>query len=219
MSTATIKPTPVTAKEFETFEPDQRYELIEGALHSMPPPPGYEHGLLTAEFSLEAGGFVRLHNLGKCFAAETRFVIEHNPDTAIGPDWAFIAKDRLPKRTLKGFAPIAPDALLEVRSPIDRSRELEDKIECWLKAGVRLVWELDPKTRTLTVHRAGVAPRRLGIDETLSGEEVLPGFLLPLKTLFASIEDQEDQNEEEGRAEGSDELPTIEETPRKEHQA
>lgn len=84
----------------------------------MPPPPGEEHGDITNLLSVHAGMYVLQRRLGKCFAAETRFIIERNPDSAIGPDWAFIAKERLPKKRGKGFVPIVPDAVLEVRSPI-----------------------------------------------------------------------------------------------------
>ncbi len=185
MSTeTTIKPRLITAEEFEQFNPEWRYDLIEGELRQMPPMPGYEHGILTAEFALEAGNFVRQHQLGKCFAAETRFIIERDPDTAIGPDWAFIARERLPHPTPKGFVPIAPDAVLEVRSPSDRQPEVAKKIARWLRAGVRLVWELDPEARTLSIYRPDREPQRLGINDTLSGEEVLPGFSLPLRRLF-----------------------------------
>lgn len=102
-----------------------------------------------------------------------------------------IAKERLPKQPLKGFAPIVPDAVLEVRSPRDSMQKVSAKIERWLAAGVKLAWEIDPDTRTLTVYRTGQPPRLLKIDDTLSGEDVLPGFLLPLTVLFASLETQE----------------------------
>jgi Uma2 family endonuclease len=88
-----------------------------------------------------------------------------------------------------GFASIVPDAVLEVRSPSDNRREVEEKIQRWLNAGVRIVWELNPKTQVMTIYRPGEEPRRLGIDDTLTGEDVLPGFTLPLRLLFESDDD------------------------------
>jgi Uma2 family endonuclease len=181
---AVIRPKPITAEEFERFDPEWRYDLIRGELRPMPPMPGAEHGVVTFELSLEVGTFVRQHELGRCFAAKTRFTIERDPDTAIAPDFAFVAKHRLPERLPGGFLEMAPDLVLEVRSPSDRKKGVEEKVRRWLSAGVRLVWELDPKTRILTIYRPGQEPRKLGIDDTLTGEDVLPGFTLPLRRLF-----------------------------------
>jgi Uma2 family endonuclease len=197
MSVTTIKPKLITAKEFEKFDPEWRYDLIRGELHPMPPMPGYEHGVVTADFAVAAGSYVKQHRLGKCFAAETRFLIERNPDTAIGPDWAFIARDRLPHPAPRGFAPIVPDAVLEVRSPSDTAKEVKEKVERWLAAGVRLVWELNLKTRVLTIYRRDMEPQTLGIEDTISGEDVLPGFMLPLRSLFASLDDEAEAEEAE----------------------
>ncbi len=115
MSVANLKPKPITAEEFEQFESQVRCDLIEGELRPMPPMPGARHGIITFDLSYEVGAFVRAHNLGRCFAAETRFTIERDPDTAIGPDFAFVAKERLPKKIPTGFLELAPDLVLEVR--------------------------------------------------------------------------------------------------------
>jgi Uma2 family endonuclease len=183
-----LTPGPITAEEFERLDSDLRYDLIRGELRPMPPMPGEEHGALTSDLSLELSLFVRDHDLGQCYAAETRFLIARDPDTAIGPDWAFIARSRLPKRRGRGFVPIVPDAVLEVRSPSDRKAEVEDKVALWLEAGVRIVWELNPGTCILTVYRSDARARELGVADVLSGEEVLPGFALPLRRLFPDDE-------------------------------
>jgi Uma2 family endonuclease len=179
----------ITAEDFEKFDPEWRYDLIRGELHRMPPPPGEEHGALTSDLALDLGAYVREHELGQCYAAETRFIIERNPDTAIGPDWAFITAARLPQRRNRGFVPLVPDAILEVRSPGDRKSAVEAKIDQWLAAGVRLVWELNPQTRILTVYRLDAEPRQLHPTDTLSGEDVLPGFALPLRRIFKTEDD------------------------------
>jgi Uma2 family endonuclease len=103
MITAPAKP--ITAEEFAKFDPEWRYDLIRGELRRMPPQPGEEHGAITSDLSLELSLYVRDNELGQCYAAETRFIIARDPDTAIGPDWAFVAADRLPQkrgRKLKG---------------------------------------------------------------------------------------------------------------------
>ena len=178
-----------TAEEFERLDDDLRYELTRGELRPMPPPPGAEHGSLTIDLTLEVGLFVREHRLGRCFAAETRFTIERNPDTVVAPDMAYVARERLPAKMPAGFLDLAPDLVLEVRSPSDRKREVKEKVERWLAAGVRMVWELHPARRILTVYRPGAEAREPGIDDTLSGEDVLPGFALPLRRLLSEADE------------------------------
>ncbi len=176
----------VTAEEYERFESDRRLDLIEGELWPMPPMPGAEHGAVTSDFSFEVVSFVRQHNLGRCFAAETPFVIEFDPDTAIGPDLAFVRADRLPDPLPAGFLRLAPDLVLEVRSPSDRAPEVLAKVRRWLAAGVRLVWELNPRTRILTVYQNGAEAQTLGVEDTVTGGDVLPGFSFPLRRLFVT---------------------------------
>lgn len=175
----------MTAEEYEQMDSDLQLDLIEGELRPMPPMPGAEHGAVTFDFSLEIALFVRQHNLGRCFAAETRFVIALDPDTSLAPDFAFIRADRLPDPIPSSSLRLAPDLILEVRSPSDRSPDVQNKVDRWLDAGVRLVWELNLATRLLTVHRPNETPYALGAEDTLTGGEVLPGFALPLRRLLA----------------------------------
>lgn len=82
---------------------------------------------------------------------------------------------------------VVPDIVLETRSPNDTKKEVADKVALWLALGVRLVWELNPQTRTLTVYRLNRMPRPLGEDDTLEGEEVLPDLSVPIARLFPSF--------------------------------
>src|SRR5438105_2555555 len=103
----------------------------------------------------------------------------------------------MPPTWPRGFMPVVPDIVLETRSPGDTKREVAEKIAQWMQAGVRLAWELDPKARTLTVHRPNAEPRRLGIDDVLNGEDVLPGFSLPIRRLFRETAQEADRKESE----------------------
>jgi Uma2 family endonuclease len=76
----------------------------------------------------------------------------------------------------EGFADLAPDLAVEVLSPSDQSRDILDKVGEYLQAGVRLVWVIDPKLRTAAVHKSLTDVRRLGPEDSLDGEDVLPGF-------------------------------------------
>lgn len=173
-----------TAQDLERLSSEgDRYELLEGELREMAPPGG-EHGGTTMDLSMYANYHVRAQRLGRGFGAETGFLIARNPDTVLAPDFAFIAMDRLPPQPIRGYVPVVPDLVLETRSPSDTRRGVREKVGRWLAAGVRVVWEMDPEARVVTVHRAGAEPKALGIDNTLDGGDVLPGFSLPLRDVF-----------------------------------
>ena len=172
-----------TAADLERLPAGLRLELIRGELCPMPNNSAM-HGLLTSRLSGPIIAFVDDHDLGECFAAETRFTVEENPDTTIEPDFAFVSKRRLPSIPPTGYLRMAPDLVVETRSPGDTRTEYALKIARWLDAGTSSVWALDPATRSLTVHRTGVTPHTLVAGSMLEGEDVLPGFSLPLDRLF-----------------------------------
>jgi Uma2 family endonuclease len=161
-----------------------RYELILGELVAIPPPPGGEHGSKTLALSAYVAVFVDENELGYCFAAETGFKIRTNPDTVMGADFAFVAKERLPGGVPVKHVPLAPDIVMETRSPGDTKREVASKTLVWLQAGTRVVWILDPPAKTLTVHRTDHLPITLGPADTLTVEDILPGFAYSLARLF-----------------------------------
>jgi len=172
-----------TAEDLEQMPSEARYELIRGELFPMPNNSA-EHGYTTITLSILVGSFIIANDLGKCFAAETRFIVEENPDTTIAPDFAFIVKDRVNALPKRGYLKMAPDLVVETRSPGDRRREFALKIAQWINAGTQVVWAVEPASRTLTIHRSGVLPQTLMIQDTLTEETLLPGFSLPLARIF-----------------------------------
>jgi Uma2 family endonuclease len=93
------------------------------------------------------------------------------------PDLGFVRMEHLANVELSDdFVPFAPDLAVEILSPNDRCRELLDKVGEYLQAGTRLVWVVDPDGRTVTVYRSPTDVERIGFDDTLDGEDVLPGF-------------------------------------------
>jgi Uma2 family endonuclease len=173
-----------TAEDLLRLPPDARYELIEGELVEMAPPPGAAHGNTTMRLSAPAAAFVLDNDLGECFTAETGFQVARDPDTVRACDFAFVAKERLPATLPKGYLPFAPDLVMETRSPSETKRMVADKVAMWLLAGARLVWVLDPQAQTVTVYRTSCAPQMVSKTDTLSGEDVLPGFTLTLARVF-----------------------------------
>lgn len=99
------------------------------------------------------------------------------------PDASWILNERwevLPEKDRKKFAPIAPDFVVELKSPSDVLRDLRNKMREYIDAGVRLGWLIDPDTRTVEIYRPGKEVERLENATTVSGDPELPGFLLEL---------------------------------------
>ncbi len=177
----------LTAEEFWELCHDGkpvRRELVRGEVREMPPAGG-EHGSSTGIIHGEIYLFTKNKKLGRVFAAETGFIIERGPDTVRAPDVAFIRADRLSGPVPKKFPAIPPDLAVETVAESDTPREVQDKVAQWLQAGVRLVWVIDPGSRTAAIHRSGREPIILKDGDFLDGEDVLPGFRLAVTQLWA----------------------------------
>jgi Uma2 family endonuclease len=177
---------PLTAEELLHLNlPNKRTELVRGAL-IVREPAGYRHGDVAARLLTMIGAFVYANKLGRVLAAETGFTLARNPDTVRAPDVAFITSARAPDPPPRGFAELAPDLAVEVLSPGDRPGEVLAKVGDWLDAGCRLVWVIDPERRKAQAFRADGAVTLLSGDETLDGEDVLPGLSCRLREVFGS---------------------------------
>ncbi len=103
---------------------------------------------------------------------------------------AFYAWNRLPDGRIPDapIPPIAPDLAVEVLSPSNTAKEMALKRIDYFAAGVRLVWEVDPRTRTVAAYTGPKRHRVLGEDGTLSGGAVLPGFKVAVRDLFSKLD-------------------------------
>ena len=111
------------------------------------------------------------------------FLLESGPDTARAPDGAFVRAGRDASR--RGYYAGAPDLAIEVLSPGDRPGYVREKVAEWLEFGTGAVWVVDPYARTLSIHTAGSAPVTLGEGDMLTGGDLLSGFELPVRDIFA----------------------------------
>jgi Uma2 family endonuclease len=181
----------ITAEEFSKLAPHLgRCELVRGEIIEMSPP-GLVHGKITMTLGARLFNYVEEHNLGEVFAAETGFIVEHSTDeqprdTVRGPDIAFVKKERIPEGGFDdAWGDFAPDLVVEVMSKNDTQREVLEKVGEYLDAGVRLVWVVRPQNKTVTIYRLNGGVEQLQADDTLDGEDVLPGFSCPVSDVFA----------------------------------
>lgn len=140
------------------------------------PMPTFAHGVIERLLGLLIGLYLRQHPIGDG-GPEIRCIFgPMGRERALVPDFVFVRADRL--RGMRGNEPFhgAPDLAVEILSPDDRMSAVLAKIRFYLTHGVRLVWLLDPDTRTITVYTSLGASRMLAEDETLDGGDVLPGF-------------------------------------------
>ena len=181
----TTSPQLVTADALMRLSSDGcRCELVRGELQMMSPT-GDEHGVVTAALTIRLGAFVMEHALGVIFGAESGFQLEHDPDTVLAPDIAFVERQRFAATGLsRKFWKGAPDLAVEVLSPSDRAGQAADKAQAWLAHGTHQVWIVDPKNRTVTIHHREGQVVALSEADTLEGGDVVPGFACPVRKIF-----------------------------------
>ena len=149
------------------------------------PPAGGETGRGNAEITVQLGVWAKRDGTGVVFDSSTGFRL---PNTAVrSPDAAWMPRARfeqIPAAQRRRFPPACPDFVLELRSPTDRLQDLQAKLQEYLANGARLGWLLDPEPRHVYVYRPNAPVERLDNPATVSGEPVLPGFVLDLRELW-----------------------------------
>jgi Uma2 family endonuclease len=165
----------LTIEEFERLPDDGwRMELVRGRV-VREPPTAFEHGDIAFRIGSVLVSFVDEHGLGKVVGTEVGFVLFDEPPTVRAPDIAFVREDRL-DFDHRHFVPLAPDLAVEILSPSNTMSEIHEKVLDYLDAGARLVWVVDPVSRTITAYRSRHDIRLLTGDEEIDGGDVLPGF-------------------------------------------
>jgi Uma2 family endonuclease len=177
-----------TDEEFMSLPDDgNRYEVVDGELIVMANS-GMEHGHLAQLLGYFLTGFVLTHKLGVTCDSSTAFKMKEGNKRS--PDLSFIAKDRLQglKRLPKGFFEGSPDLAIEIISPNNTFEEIHNKLVEYFENGTRLSWVINPDEESVLVYRSPKPTRLLKLEDNLDGEEILPGFTLPLSQLFQELE-------------------------------
>ncbi len=163
---------------------DVRLELTSQGQLIVMPPTGWESGKRNSTVNLELGLWNREARLGIVFDSSTGFKL---PNGAVrSPDAAWIRQDRLDQLhpDPEKFLPLAPDFVIELRSASDSAGDLRNKMREYMDNGVRLGWLLNPKDKTVEIYRAGQDVKVLQSPSSLSGEDVLTGFVLELADIL-----------------------------------
>lgn len=145
-------------------------------------PGGFRQGEVVFGLALLLGAFVHANRLGAVVAA-TGFKLANNPDMVRAPAIAFVRHERVPRPPPWGHAELAPDLVVEIAAPGDRLAPILTKVAEWLTAGAGLVWVIDADHQAIHVYRADGSAAALGPGDILSGEDVLPGFTVPVSEI------------------------------------
>ena len=186
-ATTVPQPSPVSP----ALDDKAHYEVVNGQRMETPRMGSYESDLANDLAYYIHEHFARFGRLGRV-VIELLFRIQVSTNLQRRPDLAYISYDRWPRR--KRPAPkdawnVVPDLAVEVVSENNSANEIQGKIQDYFRCGVRLVWVVYPIQAQVYVYNS---PTRIDVvqrTDTLDGGEVLPGFRLPLDTLFATDDD------------------------------
>ena len=177
-----------TVDDLERINGERRsiYELVDGVL--VEKGMGLWESILTLTLARYLMDYVATRSLGLVSGADGQYRLE--ADISRAPDLAFFSWDRVHAAggmSREALRSITPDLAIEVLSPSNRPGEMSRKRRDYFSAGVRLVWEVDPDARRVTVYEADRATV-VDSDGTLDGGAVLPGFALSVARIFADVD-------------------------------
>lgn len=184
-----FEPPPGTATEQDVFDIHNRenrlFELVEGVL--VEKTMGIQESYLAVLIARLIGNFVETADLGIVLGADGMARLA--PGLVRIPDVSFVPWSRLPGKSVPNqpVLTLAPALAVEVLSPSNTAKEMERKLRDYFEAGVELVWFVDPRTRTAQVFLGPDRSTELNADGSLDGGNVVPGFSLPLRELFAKL--------------------------------
>ncbi|MBD0370569.1 MAG: Uma2 family endonuclease [Pyrinomonadaceae bacterium] len=160
----------------------KKCEIIKGEL--VVSPAGIEHEEIGMRLGSVLFNFVRQHKLGIVCGSSAGYWMK-GKSSFLSPDVSFIAKGRLQgaKRAPKKFFDGAPDLAVEILSPSDTIDKLHEKIVEYFNNGARLIWVLNPEDQTLLVYHTPQPDKLLRENDLLDGEDVVPGFSMPVSEL------------------------------------
>ena len=181
-----LQPPPGSATEQDVIRVHDREgrlcELIDGIL--VEKTVGSYESLIAGFILTEINVYLRQHDLGIVLGADG--MLQILPDQIRIPDAAFLSWDQFADRQVPDAAiwKLHPDLAVEVLSPSNSAAEIDCKIVEYFESGTQQVWVIDPRSKTAVVHHSSGQSHRIAHESALEGGDLLPGFSLPLATLF-----------------------------------
>ena len=162
-----------------SLERNQKGEII------IMSPTGGETGKKNAELMIDFGLWNRRQKSGQIFDSSTCFKLPLGSNRS--PDVAYIRQERWDQLTQderESFPPIAPDFVLELMSKTDSLKRLQEKMQEYIDNGVKLGWLINPEKKQVEIYRQGQEKEVLDHPQSLSGEDILPEFILDLALIW-----------------------------------
>jgi Uma2 family endonuclease len=179
----------VTLEEYAEGPEDQdgrQEELVRGVVMCVrDDAPHFAHTATMRRVYRLLDAYVNAHRLGLVWV-EGGFILERGPDTVRIPDIWFVRHDRVDMHA-HPYPSGAPDLSIEILSPSNRRKQVAERVADLLRTGSRLVWCINPKKRMVTIYRPDGATQVLIETDTLSGEDVVPGFSCLVSELFDRV--------------------------------
>lgn len=185
----------LTVEEFAAQYEGRAYELVAGI--PVPvyydengkacdiAPTGGRHQIMVVEIAHHLREYARNVQAGIVLAGEGGILIQRDPDTHRAFDAAYVSHKNIPESGVpSGYWETPLDLIVEVISPGNRAGDMRTKVAEYLKIGVKMVWLLYPDSYLVDVYRSQQPTVTLQRGDTLSGDDVLPGFRLEIDTLF-----------------------------------
>ncbi|BAZ51864.1 hypothetical protein NIES4103_45230 [Nostoc sp. NIES-4103] len=164
---------------------DYRFERTASGELLIMPPTGSETGNRNFDIVVELGIWNKQTKLGKGFDSSTGFTLPNGAERSPDVSWVKIERwNALTPEQQEKFAPICPDFVVDLRSPSDSLKDLQDKMQEYIENGARLGWLIDRKNKRVEIYRPGKDVEILDNPTSLSGENVLPGFVLDLQQII-----------------------------------
>ncbi|NEO03190.1 MAG: Uma2 family endonuclease [Moorea sp. SIO3I7] len=149
------------------------------------PPTGWKSGNRNSRLTQRLGNWADSDGTGLAFDSSTGFRLSNGANRS--PDASWVRRERLEALNPDPakFLPMAPDFVTELRSANDSLKTLQEKMQEYMDCGVRLGWLIDPQNQQVTIYRPGQDREVLQSPSSLSGEDVLPGFVLDLAQILS----------------------------------
>jgi Uma2 family endonuclease len=164
---------------------DLRFERTATGELIIMPPTGGETGNRNAGLTAQVWVWNEQNKLGIAFDSSTGFKLPNGADRSPDVSWVKLSRwNELNQEEKTKFLPLCPDFVVELLSPSDSLSATQEKMREYRDNGASLGWLINRKSRQVEIYRQGHEVEVLDSPTTLSGEDVLPGFVLNLATIW-----------------------------------